>query len=778
MKDQDTVTRMSLTTLLVCLGFSVSDGREPDWQQPLRVKEQTIERNIRERHNILGLYPSMVEQPRHGGPIDITTSTPFSDVVHSVAWTSHYLAGASYRYAWLVKSEASAAEIEDARRRADELFEAVYRCQRVTGRRGLLARGYLIGSGPTFDERRAASHRDDWHQGEADGYSLRFCAGPSHHIYSAAAMGMGHYFDLVATGKQKERAREAIDALVSYWVDNDYRIAGYDENSRAPFSILGFTDGRSLNARVMMAISAARIAYHVTGKQKFKRAFDDLAERYSLRDFQVFRTNKNYDDTHHVLAHLDLLVRIEDDVELGESYRRVADRIYPFFQNEGHSHFTFIYYHLRPDASGKEAALRNARMTLETWPTDMTIRPVMSSLDPSIKPPYPVHATGWDNEFIWKGSLTRPNANTSRIASNVTVSPRDPNVFAVVDPAGHLYLTHDQARSDLGWKCISDGLPSPVRDAAFGEKTRVIAVACDDGFYLSQTAGDDWIKLGVEIEHPPTAVKFDTQNPRVLYAITRRSIHRSLDYGDELLATAWDDIGRRLPAGRDFRFNIARADHRLLSRVHAISGSDLFSLRDASQPSWQLHSLGLGRYGNACDWLLVDPRDSERWTFGTRYGLGSIPMHTVFQTTSDGGQSWSNQRPRFVRAFYDGSMRELLREFPPHELLDVQFAPGSASEMYSLDGQGVVRIKNVDSDWKPLMTGLEMPRVDRLFCPDVGNRVFASTPGGVFHLNHGENEWKSSHLWMQWRKNERRELGGAAFITAYWRALHFGFIQE
>jgi hypothetical protein len=31
---------------------------------------------------------------------------------------------------------------------------------------------------------------------------------------------------------------------------------------------------------------------------------------------------------------------------------------------------------------------------------------------------------------------------------------------------------------------------------------------------------------------------------------------------------------------------------------------------------------------------------------------------------------------------------------------------------------------------------------------------------------------------MQWGRNERRELGGAAFITAYWRGLYFGLIDE
>ena len=71
------------------------------WRKPLSTKEREIEANILQRHNILGLYPSMVEVPIDGSSVDITTSAPFSDAVHAVAWTSHYLAGASYRYAWL-----------------------------------------------------------------------------------------------------------------------------------------------------------------------------------------------------------------------------------------------------------------------------------------------------------------------------------------------------------------------------------------------------------------------------------------------------------------------------------------------------------------------------------------------------------------------------------------------------------------------------------------------------------------------------------------------------
>ena len=79
---------------------------DESWKQPLAEKAEIIEVGIQKRHNILGLYPSMVEIPFDSDTIDITTRNPMADVQHSVCWTANYLAGLSYRYAYLKKSNA------------------------------------------------------------------------------------------------------------------------------------------------------------------------------------------------------------------------------------------------------------------------------------------------------------------------------------------------------------------------------------------------------------------------------------------------------------------------------------------------------------------------------------------------------------------------------------------------------------------------------------------------------------------------------------------------
>ena len=241
-------------TLALALVLAAPAASRPDtWSLPLAEKERIIERNIVERHNILGLYPSQVEVPQDGRPVDDST-LGIGNIAHAVCWTANYLAGASYRYAFMKREGYPAEEVAAAKARADEIFEAVYRCQLVTGVQGLQARGYALGHGESYEERWGADHSNDWHQGAGEHRDLRWRGSPSHHNYSDSIHGLGAYYDLAAEGPQKDRCREAIDALVSYWVDNDLKIQPLDPEAPT-VPILGFTDGRTPNTRIMMAIA-------------------------------------------------------------------------------------------------------------------------------------------------------------------------------------------------------------------------------------------------------------------------------------------------------------------------------------------------------------------------------------------------------------------------------------------------------------------------------------------------------------------------------------------
>lgn len=640
--------RSSVIALLLTLLASLSFAADESWKLPLDEKERILEQNNVERHNILGLYPSQVDIPLDGSPVDQSTLGN-SNIAHAVCWTGNYLGGASYRYAFLKRAGAPEEEVEKARRRADELFEAIYRCQLVTGVRGLQARGYALGHGEAYEERGAEFFYTAWQQGAGEYRDLRWRGDPSHHNYSAATRGLGHYYDLVAEGEQKERCREAIDALVGYWVDNDYKIIHIDGKKNTP--ILGFHDGKTLNTRILMAISGAKIAYHATGKEKYQACYEELIERFHVRGLERFDTEKDFDDADHVLGHLENLFRIETDPELLAAYRVVLEGIWHNHDSDAQSLFTYIAFGLNPDLPRREEALREALFSLQSWPTDMMFRPTMSSLNPELKPPYPVYAAGWDNEYIWKGNLLHPDGWLSRIVMGVGVPEEDNVVLYAFDQAGDLYQSRDGAATAAGWRCISGTLASPVRALAVGPRVRQIYVLCDDGFHASRTGGYSWIKMDVPEE-------------------------------------GGKPVGVRVVPGEEAVFLL---------------------------------------YEQAC-------------------------YRSAWTKERDFGKRWEK-----VSA-------------PPE-------APAKTA-LFKPDGAGVARSLDGGASWEVVSAGLDIPRAITVFAPEHTDWIFAGTPAGLYISKDGGSNWEDGHLVLQFVRNIRRDLGGAAYIDAYWRGRYFGFITD
>lgn len=764
---------MSRMVCVLALLAAVSAFAAPDesWKLPLVEKERALEENCATRHNILGLYPSQVEVPLDGSPVDNTT-LGIGNIAHSVCWTSNYLAGASYRYRYLKDSGASEEEVAAAKARADELFEAVYRCQLVTGRRGLQARGYAIGHGESYEERWDDETRDEWHQGEGEFSELRWRGDPSHHNYSDATHGLVQYYDLAAEGAQKERAREAIDALVGYWVDNDLKIAKLD-TSREPTPILGFTDGHTFDTRIMMAIAGAKAAHYATGGQKYLDMYNRLLDQYGVRQLTEFKTEKGFDDAEHVFCHLDYLFRIEKDPELLRAYRAIADGIWANHKDDAQSLFTYIYYKLAPDAPDKDKALKEALYSLQTWPTDMTIQPRMSSLDKSLKPPYPVYAAAWDNEYIWKGNLLRGDGWFSRIVTGVSAPAEDPVVLYAFDTNGDLYQSRDGAATAAGWRPIDQGLRTPVRALDAGPKVRMLAVACDDGFYLSTTGGYTWESLDVPGAGSPQDIQFDAANGNVLYAIGSGGVYRSRDYGQKFLGTSWECLTETLPTADTSRYTVAQGAP---GRIYAVVDGVLFTRRLDEEAWGQGGVIGLGEYGRPYPWLAVDPANPDHAVAACSTEYGGMGRLSLLQATFDGGMSWTNDMRTIYEKFSEAGMLGLVSLLVQGEVGKPVFL-GPETLLMGSD-RGVLKSTDGGKTWQPKKDGLDIPIAKTVFAPRNGGWAFAGTPAGLYVSKDQGETWEPANLVLQWIKNTRRELGGAAYIDAYWRGRMFGFITD
>jgi hypothetical protein len=765
-------------TLLTAIVFATAlAAAEPDqsWTRPLAEKEKALEANILQRHNILGLYPSMVEIPADGGAIDITTTNPFADIQHAVCWTANYLAGASYRYAFLKKSGAPADEVAAAKKRADELFEAVYRCQRVTGRRGLQARGYLLGHGEVYAERQSGGKLPYWRQGEVDGQAFRWVGDPSHHNYSDSIHGLGQYYDLAAEDEQKDRCREAIDALVSYWVDNDLKIDKFDRTLPS-VPILGMTDGKTLNMRIMMAIAGAKVAHHATGNEKFKVAYDRLIDQYGVRGLQRFATEKDFDDAEHVFSHLDNLFRIEDDPELLAAYRALADSLWANHKDDAQSLFSYIYCAIAPDTPDKDKALTEALHSLQTWPTDMTVRPRMTSLNKELKPPYPVYAAAWDNEYMWKGNLLRADGWHGRAVTDVAVPVEDPMVLYAVDAAGGLYKSRDGATTVAGWEPVEGGLASPVRAVDAGPRARMVYVACADGFHLSTTGGHSWTHMPVPFDGTPVDIVADPALPWILYATTDRAVYRSRDFGEKFLGQKWDSLTDGLPAAATMRFAVAPG---AAGRVYAILDNTLFTRR-LDEDTWlQGGQIGFPDQTRIYPWLATDPSQPDHAIVGLWTEFGGMGTLSMLQQSTDHGVNWSPGIKDIYQKYSEGGMMGLMPLFIRGKIGAVVIDPDTPATMYAAgDTRGVLKSTDGGVAWQDMKTGLDIPLVRTVMAPRNTDWVFAGTPGGLFVSKDGADTWEDANLWLQFGKNTRRELGGAAFIDAYWRARYYGFIDD
>ena len=778
---------VALGVVLVMACAAAGAGRDDSWRLPLDQKARIIlHETTLKKHNILGLYPSQLDVAPDGTS-DYTTAG-YANVAHSICWTSNHLAGESYHYAFLKKIGAPKEELEAARKRVDELFEAVYRCQLVTGVRGLQARGYLIGHGPSYEERGGAGTSNDWCQGAGEYKDLRWRGDPSHHNYSDAIHGLGAYYDLAAEGPQKDRCREAIDALVSYWLDAGFKIYKLDR-SRPPVPILGLTDGRTPNTRVMMVFGGLKVAEHATGNEKYATAYQKLVDQYGLRtrgDFPLNyerRDSSGKDDAEHVFGHLDNLFRMEKDPQLLRYYHIAADALWEKHQDDADSLFTYTYLAINPNSPDREKALADALHTLRTWPTDQTFKPRMNSLRPEIeragpnlaKEPLPMNEAVWDNEYIWKGHLYQLDGWLSRIVTSVAVPSEDPVVIYATD-GQDIYETHDGART---WRCLSDNFPTkPVR-LACSSRVRFLLVVGADGFYRSATGGARWEKMPLPDDSgTPRDICADADNPLVLYAVTSKGVYRSRDFGEQRIGEVWDCVSAGLPSSARFAVAPGRP-----AVVYGVVDGTVYA-KAPDEDHWQrggtlLTGERLGPGIGLSEWLATDLQQPKNlYAAFNAVDEGAKPL--AFVTASrDGGATWTLDGEKVYRSFAEGKLFDLLRSalrFPVNALV---VDPRDSNVIYAAAGRQGLRVsRDGGRTWNAGNEGLDIPDVEAVIAPRGSAAVFAGTPAGLFMSDDQGRTWRDANLCLQFTRNIKRELGGADYLDAYWMGRYYGFIGD
>jgi len=496
--------------------------------QSVEQKAKILQRNLTEKHLVDGLYVSIVPA---SDAVPHTVDDP-GNVIHGGVWTGRYLAGVAYQYA-VTKDPA-------VRKHGGDLLAGLRRLQEVTGKPGLLARGYIKGHGPVEGFERGGADSKHWHQGQGTYANYRFYGDVSVDNFNAVLYGYAIYFDLAADAEQKKVISFDVDRLMTHLLDNHYRIidlngevtqyghVGIDPDPTRDQYYLNGGDSEikryihgppwqpPLRASLMV-LPDLLIAYHTTGKQRYMDEYRKVVARFAenpelerdTRPYSPERIAKvNHSSEGQAYEALFNAIVYEKDPKLLAIYQRWLGDLWDLNWMEGNSLYTFMTVALTPDR-GKlghaEESLALSVETLRRYPLDRVLRPVMNSIrkDIEISPfpdrggatqavkPVPIDQRPLDNEYAWKGNPYATDGWLKPAVTSIQFACDDPMVAWFSDATGHAHMTRDGMKT---WVDVSWGLlgAKVLRLAVSKERTFVVFAETDRGVFVSRDGGMSW----------------------------------------------------------------------------------------------------------------------------------------------------------------------------------------------------------------------------------------------------------------------------------------------
>ncbi len=510
---------------------------------PLREKAAYFQRDLLDKHWLDGLYVSIVPAAPAGTRLPHTVNQP-GNVIHAGVWTGRYLAGVGYQYAvtrdpWV-------------RRHGGEILHALRTLQEVTGKPGLLARGYVKGHGPVEDWERNGQDSVEWHQGQGKFADYRWHGDVSVDNFNAVLYGYAIYYDLAADTAQRRLIAEDVDRLMTHLLENHCRIIDVDgevtrwghvgidpDPTRDDYyrkvyeSYLrrgNIQDGawRPPLRSSLMLLPDLLIAHHITGQARYLDFYQRVVARFKdnpdrLRDSGPFSLERlarvNHSSEGQAYEALYNLIRYEKNPELLKIYRKWVEDLWEMNWMEGNSLFTWMTRALLPEhraprkpgvsstASTEipqgDEAVRLALETLRSYPVDRVLRPVMNSArtdiernpsartEPLSARPIPINQRPLDNEYAWKGNPYQLDGWFKPVVTMVQYSCDDPLVAWFSDSAGRVFMTRD---GSVTWEDLSTALRGArVQNiAASSRRTFVVHAQTDQGLFVTRDGGMSW----------------------------------------------------------------------------------------------------------------------------------------------------------------------------------------------------------------------------------------------------------------------------------------------
>jgi hypothetical protein len=242
----------------------------------LEQKTAIFEERIMKRHSRHGLVSdSRLKEP---GDLNTNMMVP-SD--NDGLWTSIYLAAECFRYA--VTRE------QEAKENAIRAFEAMEKLETITGISGFPARSY-VGPG------EAPAKDGQWHMAKDSTWKWKGDTSSDEIVGHMFAYPL--FYDLVAEGEMKERAKKLVDRIMGHIVGNNFNLIDLDGkptrwgvwNPDSLNNSLEWIYEKGINS--LQILSFLKAAYHMTGNEKYEKAYLTLVKDHHYVENMV--TQKMY----------------------------------------------------------------------------------------------------------------------------------------------------------------------------------------------------------------------------------------------------------------------------------------------------------------------------------------------------------------------------------------------------------------------------------------------------------------------------------------------------
>jgi photosystem II stability/assembly factor-like uncharacterized protein len=719
------------------------------WKKPLRDKAAELEQLVLEHHWIDGLYPSQVTVT--DGHADFTTAG-HADVSHAINWTTHYLEGQILR--WKLTKDPKVYD------HVKQVFLAIHRCHEINGVPGLISRGYVLGHGPTYEERRGHGRgQERWFQGKGPYAKYRWRGSPSHHNHSgffrAMALGRIHLWDDPEIREIVQQDCEAVGQRV--FIENDMAVKDVAGRTVAHLMEYGPKDRPSMPG--LFVTSELKILSMVTGDPGLTRRYEQMIGDLKYREYarrpvadlvKAIRGN-DHDDADHCFSHLDSMKYLETDPELIEFYKKFAEALWTVHKDEKQPIYNITYAFVM----GNDGRKQDVLWWLLSYPTIKVFQPQWHSISPEsgqLPKPLPMYMRPFDNEYEFKSNPYRMDGWLARIVTNVSVSPADPMVLYATDSGGKLYRSYDGGAS---WADSFRTLPDHWFNVVLtsSEEVEIVLAGTDKGLYRSRDGGLSWTRV---LEGNTTALAADTARPGVACAIVGDAFYESVPFDSESWGYTWKPSGGYGPPGA------------ITARFLIPSGGGVrFLAQDWRGTLW---SSAPGR--DAWERLARPWGGRYPFTRVTGYGnrcLAATSRPGVIALSTDGGQTW---RPRGARYRGQGGGLEGM------DVASLAVDPADPQVLY-VGGPRTLKIsRDGGGTWTASTNGLRIAHVMALNASPIDGAVYAGTAAGLFKSTDRGQTWQPTGLVPIFDGVQLIETGPMDYLTSYWMARYHGFVTE